>query len=101
MIREYRTVAYRLYLTPRGMRTNFLSIHAFFNKNPITNHLEDRIYLDSTYIIFFASYPKISTMIIHLNTNRKAFFDLRGEMAATPTNYVSSWSQARFDEILV
>ena len=29
------------------------------------------------------------------------YFDLRGEMAATSTNEVSSLSQAHFDEILV
>jgi hypothetical protein len=35
-------------------------------------------------------------------TNKSKFiFDLRGEMAATSTNEVSSLSQAHFDEILV
>ena len=36
-----------------------------------------------------------------LVTKSKLYFDLRGEMAATTTNKVSSLSQAHFDEILV
>ena len=36
-----------------------------------------------------------------LVTKSKFIFDLRGEMAATTTNEVSSLSQAHFDEILV
>ena len=36
-----------------------------------------------------------------LVTKSKLHFDLRGEMAATSTNEVSSLSQAHFDEILV
>ena len=36
-----------------------------------------------------------------LVTKSKFIFDLRGEMAATTTNKVSSLSQAHFDEILV
>ena len=36
-----------------------------------------------------------------LVTKSKFIFDLRGEMAATLTNEVSSLSQAHFDEILV
>ena len=36
-----------------------------------------------------------------LVTKSKLYFDLRGEMAATSTNKVSSLSQAHFDEILV
>ena len=36
-----------------------------------------------------------------LVTKSKFIFDLRGEMAATSTNKVSSLSQAHFDEILV
>ena len=40
-------------------------------------------------------------MLLLLVTKSKFIFDLRGEMAATSTNKVSSLSQAHFDEILV
>ena len=39
--------------------------------------------------------------ILPYTTKSKFIFDLRGEMAATSTNKVSSLSQAHFDEILV
>ena len=39
--------------------------------------------------------------ILPYTTKSKFIFDLRGEMAATTTNKVSSLSQAHFDEILV
>ena len=39
--------------------------------------------------------------ILPYTTKSKFIFDLRGEMAATSTNEVSSLSQAHFDEILV